>query len=83
MVYLDKECPEKISGILYNQIGILTLCSEEIENLILKANNWNKESIWLFIVFIIKYRCIFPFNELSCFSSYASLEYLITNYTMI
>jgi hypothetical protein len=39
MVYLDKECPEKISGILYNQIGILTLCSEEIENLILKANN--------------------------------------------
>lgn len=38
MIYLDKECPEDIAKILFNQIGILTLCSEEIKSM---TNNFN------------------------------------------
>lgn len=39
MMYLDKECPEDIAKILFNQIGILTLCSEEIKSMTSSFNN--------------------------------------------
>lgn len=39
MMNLDKECPEDIAKILFNQIGILTLCSEEIKSMTSSFNN--------------------------------------------
>ena len=39
MMYLDKECPKDIAKILFNQIGILTLCSEEIKSMTSSFNN--------------------------------------------
>lgn len=31
MIYMDKECPEYISNILYNQIGILVFTCDQLK----------------------------------------------------
>ena len=34
MIYFNKDCPKHISSILYNQIGIIVLCNQQINDLL-------------------------------------------------
>lgn len=34
MIYFNKDCPKHISSILYNQIGIVVLCNQQINDLL-------------------------------------------------
>lgn len=34
MIYYNKDCPKNISSILYNQIGIIVLCNQQINDLL-------------------------------------------------
>lgn len=43
MVYLNKECPQDIANILFNQIGIAIMCSKELDQYLQLINSSNKK----------------------------------------
>lgn len=39
MIYMNKDCPNDIASVLYNQIGILVIVQEELEKMFALSSN--------------------------------------------